>query len=114
MITYPWGNVYWLDYITFLSFFEIRPPYLQEYTDPTKKRNRQIILLDMESQEEQEPLVADPNPNEPDPDKYRMFKLWALGDIPNEEGRESGIGRFDVVWWVKLRTRFMWLEDGVS
>ena len=71
-------NVYWLDYITFLSFFEIRPPYLKEYTDPTKKRKRQpqIIPLDTESQEEQEeeePLVADPNTNEPDPKIIEYF-----------------------------------------
>ena len=112
-------NVYWLDYITFLSFFEIRPPYLKEYTDPTKKRKRQtqIIPLDTISQQEQEeekPLVADPDPNEPDPKKYRMFQLWMNGDIPNEEGRESGVGVFDAHRWIKLRTRFMWLEDGVS
>ena len=74
--------------------FEIRPNFLRDYTDPTKKTKREPIVLDTESQDE--PLVVDPHLKEPHLKKYRMFQMWILGEIPNTEGRECCIAVFKV------------------
>ena len=57
-------------------------------------------------------LVLDPL-KDPEARKYAVLQRLILGKMSNKEPRESGVGEFEVWWWLNLKTPSAWLEDTV-
>ena len=92
-----------------MSIFYCRPPNLGDYTDPTRKRKRDVPLQAVATGR----LVLDPL-KEPEKSKYVVLQRWILGKGAIKGPQESGIGHFDTQWWLNLKTPSAWLEDTVT
>lgn len=91
-----------------MSIFYCRLENLGGYTDHTRKRKRNAPRGAMAMGR----LVLD-SLKEPKKRQYGLLQRWVLGKMPNNDPWESGIGDFEVWWWLNLKTPFAWLEDTV-
>lgn len=92
-----------------MSIFNCRPSNLGDYTNPTRKRKRDVPLQAVATGR----LVLDPL-KEPEKSKYVVLQRWILGKGAIKGPQELGISHLETQWWLNLKTPSAWLEDTVT